>query len=294
MVWATVGTPITPNNQWQFTAPVEGEFFRLKHTRSPGEPKAWICQAEKLEDDSYQIFDVQPIHANNPTESFKLKKPAIFTNRCVGLRYVVDYKSPWVINLEVSNVFSPTSPNTSEPSKTLTYLFDGDANGVCYWLGTNYGTETWVNPHTAGRVTCSIINPFDSNRPPHLLVDRQPTGEPATSDAPNSKMRIDLGINNKLKPNYYSLRGADRANLHLRFWKFQVTNDDTFTNWTILDTQTNNTSINQNSWFSGSVVANEGYRYLEIEQLGQPSGGTNIMTLGEWEFYGSLYKDGTN
>lgn len=118
MTWTAVSTALTPNNQWQFTAPVEGEFFRLKHTRSPNEPKAWICQAEKLEDDSYQIFDVQPIHANNLAESFQLKKPAIFTNRCVGFRYAVDYNSPWVIALEVSDVTSRSvSPNTASTSK---------------------------------------------------------------------------------------------------------------------------------------------------------------------------------
>lgn len=187
------------------------------------------------------------------------------------------------------NSSSGSSPSTSTNTKTLTYASDGDTNGVCYWIGTNYGTQAWTNPHTAGRIICSIINPYDANRSPAQLVDRQPNADDiATSDVPNSKIRIDFGVNNKLKPNRYLLRGADRANLHLRSWKFKGSNDDTFTNWTVLDTQTNNTSINRNTWFSGVVIANEGYRYLEVEQTGQPDGGTNIMTLGEWEFYGEF------
>lgn len=137
MVWTAVGTAITPSNQWQFTAPIEGEFFRLKHTRSPSEPKAWICQAEKLEDGSYQIFDTQQVYASNPTESFQLKKPAIFVDRCIGFRYKTDYKSSWMIALEVSNIFTP-SVGTTMPSPTKTYYLKDSFTGIDGEILTNH------------------------------------------------------------------------------------------------------------------------------------------------------------
>ncbi len=34
----------------------------------------------------------------------------------------------------------------------LLYMFDGDKNGVCWHLGTNGGTQPWVNPVLAGRL----------------------------------------------------------------------------------------------------------------------------------------------
>lgn len=151
-------------------------------------------------------------------------------------------------NLQTSG--GSTTP-TNSSTKTLTYASDGDANGVCYWISTNYGTEVWSNPHTSGRVVCSIVNPFDANRFPSQLVDRQPNVDIATSDAPNSKMRIDLGAGKSLKCNRYSLRGADRGNLHLRSWSLKGSNDSS--NWVVLDSQTNNSTINTNSWFSGVV-----------------------------------------
>ena len=38
------------------------------------------------------------------------------------------------------------------PSQDLTYLYCGDRNGVCHWLGTAGGTQEWVNPMLAGRL----------------------------------------------------------------------------------------------------------------------------------------------
>lgn len=187
------------------------------------------------------------------------------------------------------NSRSESSPSTSTNTKTLTYASDGDKNGVCYWIGTNYGTQAWTNPHTAGRITCSIINPYDANRPPEQLVDRQPSDSPATSDVPNSRMRIDLGSDKFLRCSKYSLQGANRTELHLRSWKFKGSKDGV--NWDVLDTQNNNTAINQNSWFTQAIATTTYYRYFEIEQTNvSSSGALNIMTLGEFEFYGDFIK----
>jgi E3 ubiquitin-protein ligase HECTD1 len=341
MIWATVGTPIKLDIDWQFTDPVDGLFFRFKHENQPANAIYEIAQVELNDDGSYTLFDSQVLSLEKGfLDTIKLAKPGIFTQRRLAIRRIparptleqeirrlllpgylqpsdlppnVPARNRWQVQIESSNYVEPSaavdlSPiqtklneisskidnlqssggSTSGTTKTLTYSSDGDTNGVCYWIGTNFGAEAWNNPHIANRVVCSIIQPFDSNRFPADLVDRQPSGSPATSDAPNSKMRIDLGLGNKLKPNYYSLRGADRPNLHLRSWAFQGSND--LQNWVDLDTQVNNSAINQNTWFSGACTAIEEYRYLQIKQTGSPSDGTNIMTLGEWEFYGEFIK----
>jgi hypothetical protein len=110
MSWTPV-TAITPSNKWRFTAAIDGEFFRLKHSNAPHSPKAWICQAEKLDDNTYQIFDVQPIRGDS-TEVFRFIKPAEFSNRCLGFRYAINYQSNWTIDLEK---FTTTTSTPSDP-----------------------------------------------------------------------------------------------------------------------------------------------------------------------------------
>lgn len=283
MAWATFGTTITPNNQWQFIGPVEGEFFRLKHTRPPRDPKAWICQAEKLEDNSYQIFDIQQIHANNSTECFQLKKPAIFTNRCIGFRYAVDYKLPWTISLEVSDIFTDTvtTPNTPETTKALTYASDGDTNGMCYWLGTNKGTTEWSNPNNKLLILSASsigVGTLDS------LVDRADSQFYTNSDEPIAWIEINFQ-SNKINPTHYSIKTRNQSSGHYpRTWKLQGRKSDAML--IDLDVQANNTTLNANNqWLTLPVSSNDYYQKLRIE-LSLNSSGFRYLVLGEIEFYG--------
>lgn len=187
-------------------------------------------------------------------------------------------------NIQISG--EGTTP-TNSSAKTLTYVSDGDANGVCYWIGTNYGAEVWTNPHTAGRVICSISSSFDGNDPPRNLVDRQPSDRPATQNIAGSSMVLDL-LESKLKCTHYSIRGRNFDSYHLRNWRVLVGNN--LSSLTEIDSQSNNSIINQNTWFSKPVVSLDFYRYIKIEQTGVNSSGDNLMSLGEWEFYGEFIK----
>lgn len=183
---------------------------------------------------------------------------------------------------------SGSGSTTSTTSKTLTYSSNGDSNGVCYWIGTNYGSQTWENPHTAGRLTCSLSTSYDGNDPPGNLVDRQNNQRPCTQNVPDSWMMLDLGISQKLICKYYSLKGRDYVADHLRSWKLQASNDAI--TWVDLDNQINNVTINQNTWFSDAITSTIAYRYFRVIQTGLNNGNSNIMSLAEWEFYGELIK----
>lgn len=39
----------------------------------------------------------------------------------------------------------------------LMYMFDGDDNGVCRFIGTSYGQQEWVNPVLSGQVKVSKV-----------------------------------------------------------------------------------------------------------------------------------------
>lgn len=343
MVWATAGTPIKLDIDWQFTEPIEGQYFRFKHESQPANAIYEIAQVELNDDGSYTLFDSQVLTVERGfIDTVKLSKPGIFTQRRLAIRRIParptfeqeirrlllpGYLQPsdfppgaparnrWQVQIESSDYIEPsalvdlspietklneisqkidnlqtsggsTTP-TNSSAKTLAYVLDGDANGVCYWIGTNYGVGAWTNPHTAGRLICSISSSFDGNDPPGNLVDRQPNDRPATKNIAGSSMVLDL-LESKLKCKHYSLRGRDFDSYHLRSWKVLVGND--LSSLVNIDTQSNNSIINQNTWFSKAVASPDFYRYIKIEQTGVNSSGDNLMSLGEWEFYGEFIK----
>ena len=44
------------------------------------------------------------------------------------------------------------SPRSRAPAVHLSFLHDGDQNGVCHFLGTNGSCQEWINPMLAGRL----------------------------------------------------------------------------------------------------------------------------------------------
>lgn len=180
-----------------------------------------------------------------------------------------------------------TPPTTPDPSKVLTYASDGDANGLFYWLGTNRGIQNWQNPHVANFINISLSSFFSSEFAfPESLVNRSLSNNTATADGTGNTFTVDLGIKNTLNCNYYSLRGRNSLSGHPRGWKFQASTNST--TWIDLDTQTNNSTINQNIWFSTPITDSGYYRYFRILNTGINNGGDTYLGLGEWEFYGTL------
>lgn len=204
----------------------------------------------------------------------------------------LDEISTKIDNLQSSGSSSSPTANT----RTLTYASDGDTNGVAYWIGTNYGTEPWTNPHTANRVTVTIINSNPAGGSPEVMVDRSIDVAPnsnsssAIAEAVNSvsSISIDLGINNLLLCNYYSIRArVDYDNYLPRDWKLQGSNDNS--TWIDLDTQINNTSLKTTAaWLSIPISnASTKYRYFRIA-ITNTTGGNDRCFLSEFEFYGTL------
>lgn len=232
-------------------------------------------------------------------------------------------RSNWTVDVEVSNFVEPTvtvdlsaintkidtissqisalqdsggGSTTTPPattSKTLTYASDGDTNGACYWIGTNYGTEAWVNPHTANRVTVTVVNRNIDCGDGEVVVDRSDSN--ALSNSGNALAQpldglgiiaIDLGIDNSLNCNYYSIRSRGSfPDSFPRSWKLQASSDNFA--WVDLDEQINNTTINNTGqWLSLPAVSSSSYRYLRI--VVSTATVSARCCLSEFEFYGTL------
>lgn len=167
----------------------------------------------------------------------------------------------------------------------LTYASNGDANGVCYYAGTNYGTQAWTNPHTASKVAISMDAIISGSI--QSLVDQQPSNI-YNNAAVNGFAQIDLGANHALAVNYYSIRNGNRGFNTPRNWKLQGSNNNT--DWTDLKVHNNDTTIatSANSWGSWAVANTTFYRYLRILVTGNNSNSNMYLELGELEFYGTF------
>jgi hypothetical protein len=117
MTWTRVGVfRVSP--RWQFTEPVEGEFFRIKSTLSATSPSLWsglICQSPSGFNEPI-IYQPQRIWAvENEWTGLQLQRPEILPNRSIGIKRLGDFRTAisWYLTLEVWNprgLFNPTFP----------------------------------------------------------------------------------------------------------------------------------------------------------------------------------------
>ncbi|MBC6436214.1 discoidin domain-containing protein [Nostoc sp. HG1] len=162
----------------------------------------------------------------------------------------------------------------------------GDTNGVIYAIGTNKNTTAFSNPSLDNRIgvtSSSILN----NNPFTKAFGRIPTVAHSLNGG-IQWLKIDFGSNNKIKINKYIIQGRDDFNgHHPRNWELQGSNDDA--SWAVIDSQVNNSSINQGTWFQSAVITSAIlYRYLRVIQTGLNSSGDTYLALGQMEFYGEL------
>lgn len=58
--------------------------------------------------------------------------------------------------------FRPRHPSAC---RELMYMFDGDDNGVCRFIGTSYGQQEWVNPVLSGQIKVSRMPILSQGKP---------------------------------------------------------------------------------------------------------------------------------
>lgn len=85
MAWTQIKT-ISLSSSWQYTNPVEGEFFRLKHTGAPAGGLFAIAQAEFNEDNTVNLADVLSLEQGRELDLVRLPKPESFTNRRIAIK----------------------------------------------------------------------------------------------------------------------------------------------------------------------------------------------------------------
>jgi hypothetical protein len=85
MTWTPVAT-ILLTNSWQFTEPVDGSIFRIKHIVVPvAFYKGLICQSF-FGDSAIELFDIQSLYAKPEADIVEMRFPSGFVNRRIGVK----------------------------------------------------------------------------------------------------------------------------------------------------------------------------------------------------------------
>ena len=180
---------------------------------------------------------------------------------------------------------SSTEDNSTATSKVLTYLNDGDTNGLFYYLGQIGNNNVWSNPCNTSRL--SITSSSVESGSVTSLTDRQESSF-FTNSNPDNWVQFSLG-SSKLKCNYYSIKTRNNSyGYYPRNWKLQGSNDGS--TWDDLSTQIDNTAlVNNSQWLSLPVQSNIKYSIFRLLSTGQTSSGYYYIVLGEVELYGEYF-----
>jgi len=185
------------------------------------------------------------------------------------------------------------SSGFSHGTSTRTYSTDGDTNGVCYFIGTNYGAGGWTNPQS---VTAAVLVTASgvlggSEEQPIALTDRV-ASHVYTTNVANSWFKFDFGsyggTPRTLVVTAYTFRS--RTGFTGDFptqWKLEGSNDNSA--WTVIDGPRSVSITSQNQWLTTSVAGQvTGYRYLKWTSTAASTGSNNYFVSGEMEFYGTF------
>lgn len=169
---------ILVKTDWQYTEPITGEYFRLKHVNAPLNSSYLIAQAQLNTDNSVELFDIQELKVTPELQDIYLKIPGVFSDRRIAikraskqptleseLRRVIrddlfrdsDFgelsarRTAWTIDIEVSDYVEVTPALTPTPSiggdeffsnVVLLMHFEGTDNSVVF-------TDVLAHPFTA-------------------------------------------------------------------------------------------------------------------------------------------------
>lgn len=184
-----------------------------------------------------------------------------------------------------------SGPVQSRPGIHLRFQFPFDTSGLFYYLGTNAGRQSWVNPAAAGQVVVSSSG--WKNGKSVIVVENKPTrtGNYTRND-PCSWVAVDIGPGRALRCDHYCFRSDNAGREKLRNWELQASLDGA--SWTVLRRHEQDTSLSDTINSEAAWPVNEtpvAYRYFRILQFGpnsEPGANKHTLACTGFELYGIL------
>lgn len=181
----------------------------------------------------------------------------------------------------------------------LIYMYDGDTNGACYYIATNYGKQPWVNPVASGVLSIRASSPMSRcGTDGKALVSRNFSrlnfaGPRRTQDGTlESWWTIDLGEDHSLRCTRYVIR-HDGSSDYLRTWCLLGSTDGL--SWIKLSTHENDFSLKISGQYASWPVRprSERFRFFKLLQTQANMDGPNPwhVSLSYIDFYGDFFRN---
>lgn len=158
MAWTSVGS-ISVQRDWQFTDPIAGTYFRLKHEANPINSSYEVAQVELDANGNLQIFDVRELKPRIEPEIIEMKKPLAFSNRRIAVRRLP--KQP-TLELELRRVLRETVLSDSEINPFPPRRIDWQVSiEVSDYVEPSSSTTTSSSENTSG--STAATDPYFAN-----------------------------------------------------------------------------------------------------------------------------------
>lgn len=220
----------------------------------------------------------------------------------------VDGEEQIVVLAKVVAAWKKAQKNSESATSFQTFAFEKvsqtcfDQRGVLYALGTNFGTQAYVNPKLSNVVDVQFSGDganYYSRSTGHkhgefhqssqIIVSNQHPGDNATQwsrGAVGAWFQVDLK-SFKLQVTHYCYRGDyGGGGNHPRTWDLQGSNDGA--NWTTLKSHHGDGSVTNTCCGSWPVVSADFFSKFRILNKGNP----NHLCCSGIEFYGNLKAEG--
>eukprot|EP01084_Bolivina_argentea_P024805 46178_1 len=173
---------------------------------------------------------------------------------------------------------------------SLIYEYDFDQNGICYLLGTNYGTEEWTNPAERGWTKLKSYPQWSDHCSINAVVGRTSKKYSRTErNVSNAWISVTF-VALQIQPSAYTLRHYDNVNsCALRSWNFEGSNDGI--KWTVLKKHLNDEALKKKGQSHTWQIKKCGYyQSFRIYMTGVNSNNQDTLYLccSGLEIYGQL------
>lgn len=180
------------------------------------------------------------------------------------------------------------------PTQEMVWSSNGDTNGLFYYLGTNGGTESWLNPLRYRNVDTRSFNTPGSQYPWYVANRETPaSGTRYISDNAVVGQWLQFGFPGRMAVTDYTLTSSFDGQNIPRSWVVEGSNDLSGS-WTTIDTRTDDTSLTGSgatfhfTGLSGDTVTE--FQWIRFRQTGVNSSSNNYLVIDEMEFYGRWWK----
>lgn len=165
-------------------------------------------------------------------------------------------------------------------------------NGILNYLGTQGYVASFSNPavdsfRRPGFITTTQSTTNNSSQEPENAFSGTPLTYTATTDTANSWWQVDFG-EYRVTSETIGLVGRSEGAVHLRNFTVAESNDGS--TWTTIYTATDE-GPETDAWAFITTSSPTPSRYLRITQTGANSSGSDFLTIGELEIWGTIALD---